>query len=189
MRHKLNVSARSIPARSASLCALLTAACMALGAGASYGRATAGSFEFQEPFSDTVTNYPCSGGAPVTMTGTSTQAGHFTVTDAGHVSVQGTNDSTYRADFPDGRYAVGEETDHFGFSFSLSSPTAVNTNTQQEDATLYAADGQPIATILVRVTHHVTYFDENGNLEPDPGEITTTLARIAVRCPWPPSST
>jgi hypothetical protein len=110
------------------------------------------------------------------------------VTDPKHVSVHGTNNSTYRADFGDGRYAVGEETDHFGFSFSLSSPVAVDTSTQQEEATLYAADGQPITTILVRVTHHVTDFDENGNLEPDRREITTTLARIAVRCPWPPSA-
>jgi hypothetical protein len=50
--------------------AFLTAAIVALGAGSSYGRATPASFEFEEPFSDTVTNYPCSGGAPVTMTGT-----------------------------------------------------------------------------------------------------------------------
>lgn len=187
MKDKRSRHSGSIVVRGVMLCALLTVALGVLGAGASYGRATAGSFEFQEPISQTVTNYPCSGGAPVTMTGTSTQAGHFTVTDSGHVSVHGTNDSTYRADFPDGRYALGEETDHFGFSFSLSSPTAVDTNTQQEEATLYAADGQPITTILVRVTHHVTYFDQNGNMEPDPGEITTTLARIAVRCPWPPS--
>jgi hypothetical protein len=174
--------ARSILRRSLVVLTMVSAA-LAVTAPSSYGRAVAGSFEFEEPFSDTVTNYPCSGGAPVTMTGTSTQAGHFTVTDRGHVSVDGTNDSTYRADFPDGRYALGEETDHFAFSFSLSNPTAVDTNTQQEEATLYAADGQPIGTIVVRVTHHTTYFDENGNLEPEPSEITTTLARIGIRCP------
>jgi hypothetical protein len=53
---------RSNVARGILLCALLTAALGMLAAGASYGRATAGSFEFQEPFSDTVTNYPCSAG-------------------------------------------------------------------------------------------------------------------------------
>jgi hypothetical protein len=88
-----------------------------------------------------------------------------------------------RADFTDGRYALGEETDHFAFSFSDSNPTAVHSETQQEEATLYAADGQPIGTIVVRVTHHTTYFDANGNSEPDPGEITTTVFRIGTRCP------
>jgi hypothetical protein len=33
------------------------------------------------------------------------------------------------------------------------------------------------------VTIHVTYADENGNFEPDPGEITTSLERIKVSCP------
>jgi hypothetical protein len=170
----------SIVVRGILLSAFVTGALAAL-AGASYGQATPGTFEFTEPFSEIVTNYPCSDGAPVTMTGTSTQAGHFIVTEPGHVSVEGTNDSTYRADFPDGRYALGDETDHFGFSFSLINPTALDTSIQQEDATLYTADGQPIGTIVVRVTHHTTYFDENGNVEVDPGEIVTTLARIAIR--------
>jgi hypothetical protein len=169
--------------RSASLCALITATCMACGTGASYGRATTGSFELEEPFSDTVTNYPCSGGTPVRMTGTVTTEGHFTETDPRHFSVRGTNWSQYRADFPDGRYALGEESDHFSLSFNLLRPVAVDTNAQQETATLYAADGQPIGTITVHVIFHVTYSDQNGNLEPDPGEITTTFRRIRVRCP------
>jgi hypothetical protein len=183
MRHKLNLTARSIAVRSASLCALFTAVCMALGAGASYGGATAGSFQFEETFSDTVTNYPCSGGAPVTMTGTVTTKGHFTETDPRHFSVHGTNSSEYRADFGDGRYALGEESDHFSLSFNLLRPVAVDTNAQQETAMLYAPDGQPIGTITVHVIFHVTYSDANGNFEPDPGEITTTFRRIRVRCP------
>jgi len=183
MRHKLNLSARSITVRSASLCAFLTAACISLGAGASYGRATAGSFEFQESFSGTLTNYPCTGGAPVTATGTSTQAGHFTETDPGHFSVHGTNSATYRVDFGDGRYALGEETDHFSFTLNPSRPRSVLTEAQQEQATLYAADGQPIGTITVHVIFHVTFSDENGNFEPDPGEITTSVDRIGISCP------
>ena len=148
MRHKLNLEAPSTAVRSASLCTLLTAACMAFGTGASYGQATAGAFEFEEPLSDTVTNYPCSGGAPVTMTGTTTTKGHFTETDPRHFSVHGTNSSEYRAEFGDGRYALGEETDHFSLSFNVRRPVAVDTNAQQETATLYAADGQPIGTII-----------------------------------------
>jgi hypothetical protein len=160
---------------------LLTVAFMAVGAGSSYGQADAGSFEFQEPFSETVTNYPCSGGAPVTMTGTSTQKGHFTVVDPQHVSVQGSNTSEYRADFPDGRYAIGNEVDHFSFSFGASRPVVEDKSAQQEEAILYAADGQPIGTITVRVIHHVSFTDENGNLEPDPGELTSSVHRIRIR--------
>jgi hypothetical protein len=170
MRHKL------IPA-------LLTTAFMAAGAGSSYGQADRGSFEFQDPFSDTVTNYPCSGGAPVTMTGTVTTEGHFTAVDPRHFSVHGTNTSDYRADFPDGRYALGHETDHFSLSFNALRPRAVDTNAQQEEATLYAADGQPIGTITVHVIHHVTFTDENGNFEPDAGEFTSSVQRIRIRCP------
>ena len=163
--------------------AFLTTAILALGAGSSYGQATPGSFEFQEPFSETVMNYPCSGGEPVTMTGTSTQRGHFTEIDSRHISVQGSNTSEYRADFPDGRYALGNETDHFSFGFNLRRPVATDTSAQQEEATLYAADGQPIGTITVHVIHHVTFTDENGNFEPDPGEFTSSVHRIRIRCP------
>lgn len=183
MRHKLNLDARSTAVRSASLCTLLTAACMAFGTGTSYGQATTGAFEFEDTFSDTVTNYPCSGGAPVTMTGTTITRGHFTDSDPRHFSVHGTNSSEYRADFGDGRYALGEEADHFSLSFNARRPVAVDTDAQQETATLYAADGQPIGTITVHVIVHVTYSDENGNFEPDSGEIATTFRRIRVRCP------
>jgi hypothetical protein len=165
------------------IAAVLTVALLALGASASYGRATAGSFEFTDSFSDTVTNYPCSGGAPVTMTGTITTSGHFTEIDPGHFSVHGTNSSEYRADFGDGRYALGEEADHFSLSFNLRRPRATDTNAQQERATLYAADGHAIGTITVHVIFHATYSDENGNFEPDPGEITTTFRRIRTTCP------
>jgi hypothetical protein len=182
MRHKLNPDARSTAVRSASLCTLLIAVCMALGTGASYGQATTGAFEFEDPFSDTVTNYPCSGGDPVAMTGVVHQ-GRFTETDPRHFSVHGTNSSEYRAEFGDGRYALGQEVDHFSLSFHIGRPLAADTNAQQETATLYAADGQPIGTITVHVIFHVTYSDENGNFEPDPGEITTTFRRLRVRCP------
>jgi hypothetical protein len=97
--------------------------------------------------------------------------------------VHDTNSTEYRANFGDGRYALGEESDHFSLSFNALRPVAVDTNTQQETATLYAAGGQPIGTITVRVIFQVTYSDANGNFEPGPGEATTTFRRIRIRCP------
>jgi hypothetical protein len=105
------------------------------------------------------------------------------VIDRHHFSVQGSNTSEYRADFPDGRYALGSETDHFSFGFSADLPVGTDTSAQQENATLYAADGQEIGTITVHVIHHTTFTDENGNFEPDPGELTSSVHRIRVRCP------
>jgi hypothetical protein len=182
MRATLTRSICSMVSRKLSVGALLGGA-LIMGVGAAYGQAATGSFQFEESFSDTVTNYPCSGGAPVAMTGTVFTEGHFTEVDPHHFSVHGTNTSDYRAEFPDGRYALGHETDHFSLSFNDLRPRAVDTNAQQEEATLYTADGQPIGTITVHVIFHVTYSDQNGNFEPDPGEITTTFRRIRVRCP------
>jgi len=173
----------SMVGRSCSLCALLTAASLALGAGGSYGRATVGYFQFEEPFSETVTNFPCSEGVPVSMTGTFTAEGRFTEIDSRHFSVHATTTLDYRAELGDGRYAVGEVTEHFSLSFNPRRPRTVDTSAQQEQATLYAADGQPIGTITVHVIFHVTYTDENGNLEPDPDEITASVGQVRASCP------
>jgi hypothetical protein len=170
MKHKLST-------------ALATTALLALGAGASYGQAAPGSFEFEETFSDTVTNYPCSGGAPVTMTGTSIQKGHFTEVDERHFNVSGSNSIEYRADYPDGRFALGFETDHFSFSLNARRPVSSDMSAQQEDALLYTADGTLIGKITVRVIHHETFMDENGDFQVDPGELTSSVHRIRIRCP------
>lgn len=174
---------RSAVARSFALCAVLGAGLVALAPADSNGRATVGSFDTQTPFSETITNYPCFEGVPVTMTGTVTSTGRFTETEQRHLSVHGTDTIDYRVELGDGRYAVGEVTDHFGFSVNMNRPRTTDTGAQQEQATLYAADGQEIGTITVHVTIHVTYTDENGNFEPDPGEITTSFERIRVSCP------
>jgi hypothetical protein len=80
-----------VVARTFSLCALLTVTVVLLGPGTSHGQATVGSFQNQRPFSETVTNYPCFEGSPVTMTGTITSVGRFTEVDERHVRVHGTD--------------------------------------------------------------------------------------------------
>jgi hypothetical protein len=170
-------------ARGVAIGALLSAALVASVAGASYGRATAGSFhDTSPPSSETLTDYPCFDGIPVTMTGTGTSDGHFTEVDSRHFSVHGTDTFDYHVDLGDGRYAIGQVIEHFGFRLNMNRPRTTDTGTQQELATVYAADGQPIGMITVHVTIHVTYTDLNGNFEPDPGEITVSFDRLRIRC-------
>jgi hypothetical protein len=159
-----------------------SAALVASVAGASYGRATAGNFHDTSPFSETVSNYPCFDGIPVTMTGTLTSDGHFTEVDSRHFSVHGTDTIDYHVDLGDGQYAIGQVIEHFGFRLNMNRPRTTDTGTQQELATVYAADGQPIGTISVHVTTHVTYTDLNGNFDPEPDEITVSFDRLRIRC-------
>jgi hypothetical protein len=141
-----------------------------------------GRFHDEQPFSETITNFPCAEGIPVLMTGTVTSDGHFT--EAGrHFSVHGTDTIDYRVDLPDGSHALGSVIDHFNFAINFNRPRNVESSIQREQATLYSANGQPIGTMNVSVTHHVTYSDLNGNFEPDPGEITTEVDRFKVTCP------
>jgi hypothetical protein len=183
MRDKSTPSLRFRLARGLAIGGLLSAALIASVAGASYGRATAGTFHFESPpSSETLTDYPCFEGIPVTFTGTVTSNGHFTEVESGHFSAHGTDTIDYHVDLGDGRYANGQVLDHFGFRFNVNRPRTTDTGTQQELATVYAADGEPIGTITVHVTIHVTYADLNGNFEPDPDEITVSFDRARVRC-------
>ena len=162
--------------------AVLIVALVLTTAPAAFARATTGRFHFVEgPDSGTLTDYPCFEGVPVRITGTLTRDGHFT--DAGrHVSFHGTNRIDYSVEVADGRHALGQLIDHFNFVFNLNRPRNIVSSTQQEQATLYAADGQAIGTIVVHVTHHLTYSDLNGNFEPDPGEITVEVDHSKVTC-------
>jgi hypothetical protein len=182
MRHALR-HVSPVVARTGWLCALLTLTAVIVGPGTSHGQAIVGSFNNQRPFSETVTNYPCFEGRPATMSGTITSAGRFTEVDPRHVRVHGTDTIDYRVDLGDGRYAIGQVTDHFGFSINFNRPRTADAGAQQEEATVYGADGRPRGTITVHVTFHVIYSDLNGNFAPDPGEITTSLDRARVTCP------
>jgi hypothetical protein len=182
MRDKPTPRLRFRLARGLAISGLLSAALVASVAGASYGRATVGTFHSETPSSETITNFPCFEGIPVTMTATVTSDGHFTEVDSRHFSVHGTDTIDYHVDLGDGRYAIGQVVEHFGFRLNTNRPRTTDTGTQQELATIYAADGQPIGTFTVHVTIHVTYADVNGNFEPDPDEITVSFDRVRVRC-------
>jgi hypothetical protein len=172
----------SVVTQSLSLGMLIAAIVLVSAPAASFARATTDRFHFVEgPDSFTLTDYPCFEGVSVRMTSTLTRDGHFTESER-HLSFHGTNTINYRVDVADGRHALGQVVDHFNFVFNLNRPRNVVSSTQQERATLYAANGQPIGAITVHVTHHLTYADLNGNFEPDPGEITVEVDRAKVTC-------
>jgi hypothetical protein len=165
-----------------SLGVLIAAVVLMTAPAASFARATVGKFHDEQPFSDTITNFPCAEGVQVLMTGTITSDGHFT--DAGrHFSVHGTDTIDYRVNLEDGSYALGQVIDHFSFALNFNRPRNVESSTQKEQATLYSANGQTTGGMTVSVTYHVTYSDLNGNFAPDPGEITTEVDRFKVTCP------
>ena len=181
MRNRPTINKRSV-VRPGFALGVLIAAVLLTAPAVSFARATVGKFHVEQPFSDTITNFPCAEGVPVPMTGTVTTDGHFT--DAGtHFTAHGTDTIDYRVDLEDGSYALGQVVDHFSFAINFNRPRNVVSSTQQEQATLFAADGQMIGTMTLHVTYHVTYSDLNGNGEPDPGEITTEPDRFKVTCP------
>jgi hypothetical protein len=183
MRNRPTINSQCVVRPSFSLCVLIAAVVLVTApAVSSFAQATVGKFHFEEPFSDTITNFPCAEGVPVLMTGTVTTDGHFT--DAGnHFTVHGTNTIHYRVDLEDGSYALGQVIDRFSFAINFNRPRNVVSSTQKERATLYGANSQTLGTMTVHVTHHVTYSDLNGNGEPDPGEITTEADLFKVTCP------
>ena len=129
MRDQFTPKTRSTFARRFVLSAALGAGLLALAASPSYGRATVGSFESVTLFSETITNYPCFEGVPATMTGTVTSEGHVTETTSGHFSVHGTDTIDYRVDLGDGRYALGQVAEHFGFRVNMNRPRTTETGT------------------------------------------------------------
>jgi hypothetical protein len=147
---------------------------------AAHAQATVFRFQFQEPLPDSTALPECLPPDLVgTQTGTETTIGQ--VTDTGHsFQVHGTTTLEYRVVFPDGRYVVGTSVEHF--SFVANRPQTVSTSVVQEPRTIYSADGQPIGRVLIHALTHVTFRDANGNLTPDPGEITANVDRFFFTC-------
>jgi hypothetical protein len=165
-----------------ALSVLIAAVILMAAPAASLARAFTGKFHDEFPTeSGTLTDYPCFDGVPVVMTGTLTRDGHFS--DAGRrVSFHGTNVIDYTVEVGDGRHAAGQVVDHFNFTFNFKQTRSVVTSAQQEEATLYSADDEPVGTIIVHVTHHVMWSDLNGNFEVDPEEVTAEVDNSKVTC-------
>lgn len=168
--------------RTLSLLASLAAACLALTASA-YADPMPTKFSFQDSFSDTITNFPCFDGIPVTMTGTVTVEGHSVENPGIHRSTHFTETIDYRVDIGDGRFVTGGVARHFSVAFNPQRPRTTVTSTQKELATLYASDGEPLGEITLHITGHNTYTDLDGDRIPDPGEITVAFETVKLTCP------
>ena len=174
---------------SIALAAIGLAACATASLGderqAGNSSVTIGTFEDHETFSDLVPgDYPCFDGVIGTITGTSDVFGRFN-NAPGFFHATGTDTASYRIDFSDGRYVLGRFFEHFGTQANAESGVNryTDTHTDQERATVYSSDGQPIGTVTIHATFHVRVSDFNGNFQPDPGEISASVDRFRVTCP------
>jgi hypothetical protein len=168
--------------RGGLLLALLAAACVAVPVSAAHAREPE-PIAFQDSFSETVTNFPCFEGIPVTMTVTLTSEGHSVDNPGLHRSLHLTETIDYRVDIGDGRYATGGVIAQRAVTVNELASRTSATTTQKERATLYAPDGQLVGEINLHITSHRTYSDQDGDLLPDPDEIVVAVDRTKVTCP------
>jgi hypothetical protein len=175
----------------------LAAVCLGLGATAAFGdtiidtghqvgntQLTVGTFYDQAEVSDAVQgDYPCFDGVIGTITGTDTLFGHY-INSPDIFHFEGTDTFDYRVDFNDGRYAIGAFSGRTAFNANPSQghTTEIETDTGQEQATVYAPDGT-IGTVTVRNVFHTTWIDLNGDRQIQPSELRSTVDNFRVSCP------
>lgn len=166
-----------------ALLALLVTGCLALPVSTAHGRATPEPIFAQDSFSETITDFPCFEGLPVTMTGTVTLEGRMVQDGEHHRSFHYTETIDYRVEIGDGRYAEGGVVNHFNVTNNMLRPLTTAKSTQVERATLYTPDGQPAGEITLHIASHKTYSDANGDRFPDPDEIIVAVDNVRLTCP------
>ena len=140
--------------------------------------ATVGNFYSQETI--TATDVSLCTGLTGTVTNTVTDAGRYV--DTGRTfHVSGTTTQDYRTDWSDGSYLINHSPTHWAFNTNATGQV-VYTAAQQDRGTLYSADGQVIGQLNVFTLTHVTWRDANGNGQPDPGEIKSSVDQFRVTC-------
>jgi hypothetical protein len=160
--------------------AAATIAGLTLGlAGTASAQATVGEFYSQETI--TATDVSLCTGLTGTVTNTVTEAGRFVANADGTFHFSGTSTQDYRVVWSDGSYEIHHSPSHFEFNAS-GTGEVVFTEAQQDPGTLYAADGQVIGKVTVFTLTHQTWRDLNGNGQPDPGEIKSTVDQFRVTC-------
>ena len=149
-------------------------------AGTASARATVGTFYNQETI--TAPDVSLCTGLSGTVTNTVTDAGRFVANADGTFHVSGTTTQDYRTVWSDGSYSINHSPAHWEFNTN-STGQVVYTWAQQDRGTLYNADGQVIGQFSVFTLNHVTWRDANGNGQPDPDEIKSTVDQFRVTCP------
>jgi hypothetical protein len=147
-------------------------------AGTASAQATRGEFYSQETILGTDVSL-CTG-LTGTVTNTITDAGRY-VDTGGTFHVVGTTTQDYRTDWSDGTYLINHSPAHWEFNTN-STGQVVYTWAQQDRGTLYNADGQVIGQLNVFTLNHVTWKDANGNGQPDPDEIKSSVDQFRVTC-------
>jgi hypothetical protein len=140
------------------------------------------------PFEDTETIYDdqaslpeCWSDAVGTLTGTAHTVGY--VLDTGTTThVEFTVAESYRLDFSDGTYIVGDLLQRTSVNFVDGALPFESTTTTPEQRTIYDANGNPIGTVLLRFEGHITVFDTNGDGHFEPDEIITNPIHLTFSC-------
>ena len=114
-------------------------------------------------------------------TGSEITDGQAVETPSGGFNVLGTTAFSYRVDFPDGRYVLGNTIEDFNFHFS-SGETVVIKSVVREPHIVYDATGQPIGSGTIHAISHLTFHDANGNGQPDDGEVIASVDKFDFTC-------
>jgi hypothetical protein len=147
-------------------------------AGTASAQAILGEFYSQE--TNTGTDVSLCTGLAGTVTNTVTDAGRYV--DTGKTfHVSGTTTQDYRVSWSDGSYLITHSPAHWEFNTN-STGLVVYTWAQQDPGVLYNADGQVIGQLNVFTLTHTTWRDANGNGQPDPDEIKSTVDQFRVTC-------
>lgn len=113
---------------------------------------------------------------------TETVSGQFVENPGGGFTVHGIDIFDYRVDFSNGMYAYGTGIGHFAFAANAGGTTVYTEAGAGEPRTVYAADGTPVAQVVIHAGSHITYRDSNGDGEPQPNEISANIERFLFTC-------
>ena len=159
-------------------CVPLAALGLLVLAGTAAAQAIRGNFSFQETV--TFTDVSSCTGLSGTGVNTATTVGQFVATGK-TFHVHGTTVQNYRVDWSDGSYLVSQSPSHFEFNTN-SVGQFVSAEVQHDRGTLYSSDGHVTGRVTVFTLSHMTWSDGNGNVQPDPGEVTASVDLFRVTC-------
>jgi hypothetical protein len=154
----------------------------ALSASDAYAAAVITRFSFSQTDVFPVAGYFCLPDSVGTATQTETSTGQVVQTPSGVFTFHGVDTFNIHVDFADGSYVQSGPINRDHNSFVFNSPLTVATTATQDFETIYNAQGQPIGKIMIHEIIHVTFMDQNGNGQPDPGEISVQFDRFRLSC-------
>jgi len=151
----------------------------------SQGAAETGTFTFGSTVTEPVDlSDTCLGpGAVGTVTSTESGVGHFTENGppAFGFHDHGTITTEFRMVFDDGRTLNVHDVSHFGDN-ATHNDRFESKNVIQNSGTIYGPDGSDLGTATLHWVQHVTYQDADGDHQPGPGEVISSVDRMRLTC-------